>query len=352
MPKPDRPWWDPSRFADRAPLLAARGRMTAAVRRFFEGRGFVAVETPALQISPGMEPHLRAFATTLHEPFGGERPLYLHTSPEYAMKKLLAAGLPRIFQLARAYRDGERSALHHPEFTLCEWYRAGAGTADVIADCTGLVRAAATAAGAGLLKRAGCACDPFADWERLSVAEAFARDAGIDLLAAIPGEAPRDPDPAALKSQAKRIGVSAADSDRFEDVFFRILLAKIEPRLGRDRPTVLYDYPSCVSALAAPSPRDPRLAERFEVYVCGVELANGAAELTDAAEHRRRFAHDAALKERLYGARTPADEDFLAALKAGLPECAGVALGFDRLAMLATGAGKIEDVLWAPVASG
>ncbi len=348
----DQSWWDPARMADRLPRLMARARMAAALRRYFDERDFIEVETPALQTSPGIEPHLRAFATELSEPFGDTHSLFLHTSPEFAMKKLLAAGLPRIYQLAHAYRNGERSDRHHPEFTMLEWYRTGQGTEALIEDCIGVVRAAARAAGEGLLRRGEANCDPFAAWERLSVAEAFARDTGIDLLRMIGDPESRDPDPAAIKDEARRIGVAVADNDRFEDVFFRILLARIEPKLGAGRPSVLADYPLCLSTMAKPSPRDPRLADRFEIYVCGIELANGCAELTDAAEQRRRLDHDAALKERLYGARYPIDEDFLAALERGLPECAGVALGFDRLAMLATGAEKITDVLWAPVAGG
>ena len=213
-----------------------------------------------------------------------------------------------------------------------------------------VVREAAKAAGAKRFRRNDVSCDPFAEWERLSAAEAFARDAGIDLLSVLGQD--DDPDPAPIKAEARRIGIKCDDRDRFEDVFFRILLERIEPNFGRDRPTVLYDYPLCLSALAKASARDPRLADRFEIYVCGVELANGCAELTDAAEHRRRFARDAAIKQRLYGVQYPADEDFLAALDRGLPDCAGVALGFDRLVMLATGAYSIEDVLWAPVAGG
>jgi lysyl-tRNA synthetase class 2 len=344
-------WWEREHFAAKAGRLMARARIAVAARNYFMEREFVEVETPALQVSPGMEPHLRAIEADLHDPFGGAQTLYLHTSPEYAMKKLLAAGMPRIFQLAHAFRDGERSELHHPEFTMLEWYRVSGGLEDLIADCTALARAAAEAAGGRELRRGKEACDPFAEWERLSVAEAFARDAGIDLLATITDPQARDPDPAPIKSEARRIGVAAQEGDRFEDVFFRILLAKIEPKLGRGRPTVLHGYPLCVSALAKPNPRDPRLAERFEVYASGVELANGCVELTDAAEHHRRFAHDAAVKQQLYGRRYPVDADFMAALKAGLPDCAGVALGFDRLVMLATGADKIEDVLWAPVAS-
>ena len=345
----DQPWWDPRRFTDRLPRLQARARMVAAVRSVFDGSGFTEVETPALQVSPGLEPHLRAFATELCEPFGETRPLYLHTSPEFAMKKLLAGGLPRIYQLAHAYRNGERSDLHHPEFTMLEWYRAGAGTDALIEDCVAIVRAAAKAAGSSL-RRGELISDPFVEWERLGVAEAFARETGIDLLKTIADAESRDPDPAPIKAEARRIGVAAVDHDRFEDVFFRILLSRIEPKLGIERPTVLYDYPLCLSTMAKRKPRDPKLADRFEIYVCGVELANGCAELTDAAEQRRRLDHDIAVKERLYGMRYPLDEDFLAALARGLPDCAGVALGFDRLVMLATGAAKITDVLWAPVA--
>jgi len=348
----DLPWWDPMRFADRLPRLRARARMTAGARRFFGERDFLEVETPALQVSPGFEPHLRGFATALSEPFGGTHSLYLHTSPEFAMKKLLAAGAKRSYQLAHAFRNGERSDLHHPEFTMLEWYRAGEGTDALIEDCIGVVRAAAAAAGEGSLRRGDTICDPFAEWERLSVADAFARDARIDLLNTIGDAQSRDPDPAAIKAEARRIGIAVQENDRFEDVFFRILLARIEPQLGRSRPAVLCDYPLCLSTMAKGSTRDPKLADRFEIYVCGVELANGCAELTDAAEQRRRLDHDVALKERLYGVRVPVDEDFLAALDRGLPDCAGVALGFDRLVMLATGAEKIADVLWAPVAGG
>jgi len=341
-------WWEPGRFEEKRQRLEARGRVLRAVRGYFENQAFLEVETPALQVSPGMEPHLKALGTTLHEPFSGESVLYLHTSPEIAMKKLAAAGIPRLFQLAHAFRDGERSDLHHPEFTMLEWYRIGAGTDGVVEDCIAIVCEAAKAADAKLFQRHGAASDPFAEWERLSVTQAFARDAGIDLLSVL--ERGDDPDPAPIKAEARRIGIKCEDRDRFEDVFFRILLARIEPNLGRDRPTVLYDYPLCLSALAKAKASDPRLADRFEIYVCGVELANGCVELTDAAEHRRRFARDAAIKQRLYGIQYPKDEDFLAALDRGLPDCAGVALGFDRLVMLATGAYSIEDVLWVPVA--
>jgi lysyl-tRNA synthetase class 2 len=342
------PWWRPDRFARRRPNLALRQAVTRAVRAWFEAAGFAEVETPALQVSPGLEVHLKAFETTLEAPDGRARRLFLHTSPEFAMKKLLAAGEPRLFQLARVYRNGERSATHHPEFTMLEWYRAGAGVEALWLDCGGLLAAACAASGGAPLRFGGHEAAAAAPFERLTVAEAFARHAGIDLLATMPD--PARPDAAALAAAARAAGITARPADGWEDVFFRIFLARIEPRLGLGAPTILYDYPASMAALARLKPGDPRFAERFELYVCGLELANGFGELTDAAEQRRRFEADLARKEALYGIRYPIDEDFLAALAHGLPQSSGIALGFDRLVMLCCGAERIEEVLWAPVA--
>jgi lysyl-tRNA synthetase class 2 len=342
------PWWRPDRFAARRDKLIARSRVLAAVREFFAEDGFVEVETPALQVSPGLEPHLRAFATVLHDPGEGRgRSLYLHTSPEFAMKKLLAAGLPRIWQFAHVFRDGERSATHHPEFSMLEWYRAGAGYEGLMADCEALLRRAQQAAGTATLTWQGRTADANQPFERLSVAAAFARHAGIDLLATAPD--PAHPDPARLAAAAESVGIAPHRDDDWETLFFRIFLDRIEPRLGVGVPTILNDYPVSLAALSRPKPSDPRLCERFELYVCGLEIANAFGELTDAQEQRRRFLADQAKKQALYGETYPIDEDFLAALEHGLPDCAGIALGFDRLVMLLTGAVHIEDVLWAPV---
>jgi lysyl-tRNA synthetase class 2 len=339
-----REWWRPEALARRKANLRVRAAALGALRAFFAERGFAEVETPCLQVSPGLEPHLRAFATTLADPLGGpDRTLYLHTSPEFAMKKLLAAGEPRIWQLARSFRNGERSDTHHPEFAMLEWYRAGAGIDDLMDECADLVRACADAAGIGRLRRGEVCCDPFRPWPRLSVAEAFAGLAGIDVLATIG-------DTGALKAEARRIGVSASESDRWDDVFFKIMMDRVEPCLPAEAPVILHSWPLPLAALARTSPADCRVAERFEIYACGVELANAFGELTDAAEQRRRFTADMDVKQSLYGERYPIDEDFLAALESGLPECAGIALGFDRLVMLLTGAARIEDVLWLPVA--
>jgi lysyl-tRNA synthetase class 2 len=342
------PWWRPDRLAARRANLEARARMLGAVRDFFAASDYLEVDTPALQVSPGLEPHLRAFATVLHDPEGGgARPRYLHTSPEFAMKKLVAGGLPRIWQLAHVYRDGERSATHHPEFAMLEWYRAGASYRDLMAECETLLSAVQAAAGCAALRWRGRAADARLPWRRLTVAEAFERHTGIDLLSTAPE--PARPDAALLAAAAARSGIAAHPGDDWEALFFRIFLERIEPNLGIGAPTILHDYPLALAALSRPKPDDPRLAERFELYVCGLELANAFGELTDPAEQRRRFAADQARKLALYGETYPIDEDFLAALDHGLPQCAGIALGFDRLVMLATGAEHIEEVLWAPV---
>lgn len=344
------PWWHPTAFADRRPLLAVRASVIAAVRAFFCERGALEVETPALQVSPGLEPHLKAFPTAWTPPDGRPPvPLYLHTSPEFAMKKLLVAGLPSLFQMARVFRDGERSPTHHPEFTMLEWYRAGASYTDLMDETEALVAVCQVAAGGDPLRWSGGLADARQPWRRLTVAEAMATHAGVDLMACLPPDPDRDPDPAPLAAEARRLGLTVGDGDRFDDVFFRIFLEHVEPRLGFGVPTILYDYPVCMAALSRPKAADPRLAERFEVYVCGLELANAFGELTDAVEQRARFEADMDLKARLYGERYPIDEDFLDALAHGLPDCAGIALGLDRLVMLCAGARRIEDVLWAPV---
>ncbi|HET7716821.1 MAG TPA: EF-P lysine aminoacylase EpmA [Bauldia sp.] len=342
-PKPT-PFWSRDRHRDRRPFLLARAQIVAALRRWFEAEGFLIVEPAALQVSPGNEAHLHAFSTELVGPDGARALRYLHTSPEFAMKKLLAAGEERIAAFAPVYRNRERSPLHAPEFTMVEWYRVGAAYTAVMADTAALVAEAARAAGSATLSFRGRMADPFAVPERLTVAKAFSRWAGIDLLAVTHS---RD----RLASGAVAAGVRVADDDTWSDIFSRVLSEKIEPNLGAGAPTLLHEYPAEEAALARISPRDPRVAERFELYACGVELANGFAELTDPPEQRRRLAAEMDEKARVYGDRYPLDEDFLAAL-AEMPEASGVALGLDRLVMLLTGAPRIDLVQWTPVETG
>jgi lysyl-tRNA synthetase class 2 len=340
-------WWDTQNHADRRPLLHKRGRLKAAFRAHFEGRGFTEVECGALVVSPGNETHLHAFETVMTGPDGVDHTLYLHTSPEFAAKKLLAAGETRIFDFARVFRNRERGRLHAPEFTMLEWYRAGEDYETVIADSLALLELAADVAGAELFRHREAQCDPRAVADRLTVAQAFTHHAGIDLLATLSpaGEG----DAGALRLRARRGGITVSDQDDWSDLFSKILTLRVEPRLGFDRPCILYEYPACEAALARVSPRDSRVAERFELYACGVELANGFGELTDPVQQRARFAGAMDKKERVYGQRYPLDEDFLAAL-AHMPPASGVALGFDRLVMLATGAPNIDSVLWTPLA--
>ncbi len=338
-------WWRPEVHRDRRPLLLARGRIQAALRGYFLSQGFTEVETAQLQLSPGNETHLHAIGVSLRDEAGLRRQRYLHTSPEFAMKKLLAAGESRIFSFARVFRDREVSRTHSPEFTMLEWYRVGDPYEELMSDCAQILRLASGAAGTDRLRHRGLEADPFAEPERLTLAQAFQRETGIDLLATSPaGVGSRE----LLASAASACGIGVAADDTWSDLFSKVLSDRIERKLGSGRPTILCEYPASEAALARVSPADPRIAERFELYACGVELANAFRELTDPVEQRQRFEADMLEKQRLYGERYPIDEDFLAAL-AEMPEASGAALGFDRLVMLATGADRINQVLWTPV---
>jgi lysyl-tRNA synthetase class 2 len=323
----------------------ARARLCAEVRRTLGAMGYEEVETPCLVPAPGMEPHIQAFEAEFVPEAGGARtPLFLHTSPEYAMKRLLAAGLPRVYQLARVFRNGEVSPSHNPEFTMLELYRAGADYHGIMEDLERLVEACARALspdGTPRAVRGGATIDLAAPFERLTVAEAFRRHAGIDLLAC-------ENDAGRLAAAARRGGLDPGPpGEPFDDVFFRVMLAAVEPQIGRGRPTYLLDWPAPMAALSRTRADDPRVAERFELYAGGLELANGFSELTDAAEQRRRLVDEQEQRRRLGRSVPPIDERFLAALPS-MPEAGGVAVGLDRLLMLLTGAETIADVLLFP----
>ncbi len=339
---PDAPaWWSPEAHARRRGFLAVRGAIKASMRDWFGSEGFTETECGQLQYSPGNEAHLHAFETFFVTENGRRTPLYLHTSPEFAMKKLLAAGETRIFDFARAFRNRETGVRHAPEFTMLEWYRAGESIEAVMADAAQLARLAAKAAGTTLLNWKGASCDPFAPPEYLTLVEAFERYAGIELE-------PLLTDAAGLAAAARRAGIETPRDASWTDVFSAILVTLIEPKLGQGRLTFLHRYPVSEAALSRPAPDDPRFAERFELYACGAELANGYRELTDPVLLRARQMQEMGLKQQVYGERYPLDEDFIAAVGA-MPEASGVALGFDRLVMLASGAREISDVLWTPL---
>lgn len=341
MPVPPQtsPWWDKDRHQDRRPFLRQRAAITRAVRDWFAAQGFVEVETGILQVSPGNEIHLHALRADLP----GDEARYLRTSPEFACKKLLAAGEEKIVEFAKVFRGREDSPLHLTEFTMLEWYRANESYETIMADCAAVITRAAEAAGTTRFSFRGKALDPLMPPQRLTVAEAFDCFAKIDLLATVEGaHGNRD----ALATQAAS-QTHVSDDDDWSDIFSKILTEHIEPKLGEGVLTILHDYPSPEAALARTKAGDPRVAERFEIYGCGVELANGFGELTDAAEQRRRFISAMDEKERRYNERYPLDEDFLAAL-AQMPPASGVALGFDRLVMLASGATRLDQVTWTP----
>jgi elongation factor P--(R)-beta-lysine ligase len=339
------PFWNAGSHAARRPYLLARNRITESLRSWFAQRGFVEVETATLQVSPGNETHLHAFATDLIGPNANSRALYLRTSPEFACKKLLAAGETRIVEFARAFRNREHGPLHHPEFTMLEWYRANEPYEMLMEDCAALIAEAAHAVGAKEFHFRDKAVDPFATPESLTVADAFARHAGVDLLATVSkGRGDR----AAFADEAAKAGVVTAKDDTWGDIFSRILAERVDPHLGVGRATILKEYPLPLAALARAKPGSDKVAERFELYACGVELANAFGELTDVAEQRVRFDTAMAEKKRIHGERYPVDEDFLGAL-GQMPQACGIALGFDRLVMLATGAQHIDQVIWTPV---
>jgi elongation factor P--(R)-beta-lysine ligase len=339
------PWWTATRRADVRPFLAARIAITRTIRAWFDEQGFAEVETGILQVSPGNEVHLHAPRTELTGADGERATRFLRTSPEFACKKLLAAGEAKIFEFARVFRDRERGDLHLPEFTMLEWYRADATYDAVMADCIVVIAHAAQATGIGRFSFRDRIADPFAEPELLTVAAAFERFADIDLLASV---ADGKGDRAGLAAAAKQ-RVRIADDDTWSDIFSKVMVEHIEPNLGQGRLTVLFEYPVPEAALARVKRSDPRVAERFEIYACGVELANGFGELTDAREQRLRFTQAMDEKQRRYGERYPLDEDFIDAVDA-MPEASGVALGFDRLVMLASGALRIDQVVWTPPA--
>ncbi len=336
-------WWQPHNFDKKRSFLVRRARIISTLRRFFDDQDFLEVETPALQVCPVMDAHIHGFKTELKNvDLSHSKNMYLHTSPEFDMKKLLVAGLPKIYQICHVFRNGEASKLHSPEFTILEWYRAGADYNALMDDCVDMLRNVTKMLGVENYTYQGISSNPNKEWQKISVVEAFTKHANINLLDVLGNIT-------AFAKSAENIGVRVVGSDSWEDIFHAVMAEKIEPNLGVGVPCILYDYPLSMAALSRKKPSDERFAERFELYVCGVELANAFSELTDVKEQRKRYTQEMELKQKLYGETYPADEEFFAALELGMPESAGIALGIDRLVMLACGAEAIDNVIFSPV---
>lgn len=321
-----------------------RQAITRAIRAWFEGEDFTEVDTPILQPAAPPEVHLQPVSTEVITPDGRVTTHYLHSSPELAMKKLLVAGAERIYQLCHVFRNREDSPQHRVEFSLLEWYRPGRALAQLARDADAIIKTAAKASSCKLWRFNNMECNPHAAMEFLTVSEAFRRYAEIDLLATTPD--PDQPDFALLARAAEAAGIPPHAGDDWESLFFRIMMARIEPHLGQERICFLSHYPLSMAALAARDPADPRLALRAEIYAAGVELANGFVELSDAAEQSRRLRSDQARRREIYGLDAPIDEAFLAALAQGMPESVGMAMGFDRLVMLCCGVDDMGKVVY------
>ncbi|MBU8544893.1 MULTISPECIES: EF-P lysine aminoacylase EpmA [Roseomonadaceae] len=339
--------WSRERLAARLPFLRRRAELTAATRHFFTSRGYLEVETPCLVPAPGMEVHLRGFATEYrpHLGIGQDSTLWLRTSPELALKRLLVGGAGKVFELARVWRNGEASPRHAPEFTMLEWYAPGLDLAGLMEETELLLRSICP----GPVGHGEAMADLSLPFERLTMAEAFSRHCrGMDILGTVDA-ATGEGDAAKLRAHAAKVGLHVPESDGWEDGFFRLMMRYVEPAIGQGRATFLTHWPAPQAALARRDPRDGRVALRFELFAAGLELANAFEELTDPVEQRARFERDVAQRRAETGEEGwDVDEDFLAALEAGMPPASGIALGFDRLAMLASGASDIEDVLWLP----
>ncbi len=317
FPHPDGDWaWFHDDGGRRMEFLRARGRMLHTVHDFFERRSVLEVHTPSVVPSPGLEPNLEALGVS-----GMGEQKWLITSPEYQMKRLLSAGLPRIYQISRCFRREELGEIHEPEFTMIEWYRTFAGSADVMTDTEELVAHVARSAHRGThIPARGAPVEVAPPWDRLTVAEAYRLHAGVELGDILPDE----------------------------ELFYRLMVEKVQPKLGLERPVFLTHWPASMASLARLHPDNPSLADRFEGFIAGVEICNGFGELVDPREQRRRLEADIAERRRQGSEIYPIDERFLSALEEGIPPSGGNALGFDRLVMLVLGAPTLADVMPIP----
>ena len=338
-------WWKKERLQDRIPILNARNIAKGAIRKWFESQDFIEVETAQLQTSPGNEVHLLGLETQWTSPELETAQMYLATSPEFSCKKLIAGGMERIFEFARVFRNRDLSPIHTPEFTMLEWYRANQDWNVTIEDTIAICIEVANSIGAKYFRHKNIEIPINAKPIRLTLQEAFFIFANIDMLSTIANNGQLDRDKFA--KLANDSGVNIEDNDNWSDIFTKVLVAKIEPNLGIKAPTILCEYPLPEGALAQKCSHDGLIVERFELYICGIEIANGFGELIDADEQKQRFERAMHEQIQIYGKAYPIDYDLLDAIS-HMPPTSGVALGFDRLLMLITGARNINDVLWTP----
>ncbi|MBY7649746.1 MAG: EF-P lysine aminoacylase GenX [Candidatus Liberibacter europaeus] len=344
---PSLPWWNSTFHQNRRPYLIKRNMIQKAIREYFFNNNFIEVDSISLQVSPGNETHIQAFSTDFITSDNKRKTFYLQTSPEFSCKKLLAAGEKKIFCFAHVWRNGEHDCLHQPEFIMLEWYRAQESYEQLMKDCMDIIRCAAEVAGKSEFCFQDISCNPLNDAEYITISEAFKKYANINLDATL--DIIEQPNRNLLASQTMKSGIRVANDDTWSDIFSRILVEKIEPNLGIDRCTILDRYPSPESALAKVCSNDPRFTKRFELYACNIELCNAFEELIDPIEQRHRFEKEMSEKQKIYNDSYPIDEDFLSCL-AEMPPSSGIALGFDRLVMLATGANNLEEIFWVPFA--
>lgn len=326
-------------------IALERSQITASIRQFFANQNFLEVETPILTPIPGMEPHLTPFATALEISHQKAIPLYLNTSPELQMKKLLGAQFPNIFTLTKVFRNGEiYSQTHNPEFTMLEWYRQNANYKNIMDDCENLIRHLfkSIAKNSSTLDYQGHKIDLSEHFERITTQALFEKHLNLSLQ-----DHPTFP---SLKSAATKLNLDTEACLTWDDIFFKLFLNHIEPSLGFTKPTIVYDYPSTQAALAKKSSTNPFFAERFELYIAGLELANAFSELIDPQEQRTRLEEEQKERKTLNKTVFDIDEEFLDSLKYITQPCAGIALGVDRLIMLLTNKKSINDVLLFPLA--
>lgn len=323
-------------------IYEKRLQIIKLIREFFWREGFAETDTPVAVALPGQEPELNPMPVIIHDEQGAARQFYLQTSPEFSMKKLLAAGFEKIFQICKCFRDYESfGGLHNPEFTMIEWYRANATYQDIMDDTERLFKFVAQALGTDHVTYRGRQIPVSGTWDRKTMKQVWRDQMGANLDDHLTQSA--------MVQLARARGYAVADDESYEDAFYKIFLNEIEPKLGIERPVFLYEYPVGMASLSRVCAYDPRYAERFELYIGGLELANAFGELTDAQEQKNRLEADHAKREAAGKTVYPVDPDFIAALAAGIPQTGGIALGVDRMSMLFTGANDINEAIFGSV---